>query len=514
MAVGRTKRCHRRVEVIGWKSKKLLAAKVFQVPGCRASGCSTQIVFKPATLADGLVISAIVRTGKKGGKGTSGSMRGIVPNCRLAPICLPPRGAACRVEEVIVISFHSLASEKSSTSPIAKLPKRDPKRFRCLVVFGLFTHILNLDDAVAGWKHRGGDTPVEFTWANCPPNGVETFPGTYQELFQFDLLVFSDVNYRAMGDVAMEMVGLCRARRQPAFCGRAVRFRNGEFQGARFLDVLPVRLRGPFDLKWAGKGENPGKLISDQPQHPLLREPGFDQSPRVFWHHFVTPKPNARVVLKAGSEPTLILGRYGKGARWPPDAEPPGAGRQRGGGLVGLGWLVSAGSKSVWLVERGGSAMRCSGSSLCRWSSSLMACLLPALFPTLLPAVEVRNSSFREARGTTLSAEEVAAMRKRGWKCPDAKDWPHSWGGQGSKVTLEFPLTRGARERRVLSVVCHQFRLRQRLLGEGLQALTDPDILGEREGDPASGPDGLQVVRRSQTDPAGRSNARVGSRDQ
>ena len=87
--------------------------------------------------------------------------------------------------------------------------------------------------------------------------------------------------------------------------------------------------------------------------------------------------------------------------------------------------------------------MRCSGSSLCRWSSSLMACLLLALFPTLLPAVEVRNSSFREARGTTLSAEEVAAMRKSGWKCPDAKDWPHSWGGQGSKVTVEFPLTGG-----------------------------------------------------------------------
>ena len=87
--------------------------------------------------------------------------------------------------------------------------------------------------------------------------------------------------------------------------------------------------------------------------------------------------------------------------------------------------------------------MRCSGSSLCRWSSSLMACLLLVLFPTLSPAVEVRNSSFREARGTTLSAEEVAAMRKRGWKCPDAKDWPHSWGGQGSKVTVEFPLTGG-----------------------------------------------------------------------
>ena len=85
------------------------------------------------------------------------------------------------------------------------------------------------------------------------------------------------------------------------------------FQGSRFLDVLPVRLRGPFDLKWSGKGKS-WKLATRQPEHPLLNGVRFDQSPRVYWHHFVTPKPNATVVLDAGSEPTLILGRYDKGS--------------------------------------------------------------------------------------------------------------------------------------------------------------------------------------------------------
>ena len=84
-----------------------------------------------------------------------------------------------------------------------------------------------------------------------------------------------------------------------------------------------------------------------------------------------------------------------------------------------------------------------SESSLRRWSFAVIACLHLALFSTSSPGVEVRNSSFQEARGATLTAKMVAEMRKRGWKCPAAKDWPHSWGGQGSRVTVEFPRTGG-----------------------------------------------------------------------
>ncbi|MBB76878.1 MAG: hypothetical protein CMJ75_20425 [Planctomycetaceae bacterium] len=89
--------------------------------------------------------------------------------------------------------------------------------------------------------------------------------------------------------------------------------------------------------------------------------------------------------------------------------------------------------------------MICSQSTLSRWPHLVIVCLHLALSTASLPGVEVRNSSFQEARGTTLSAEEVAAMRQRGWKCPDAKDWPHSWGGQGSQVTVEFPRMGGRR---------------------------------------------------------------------
>ena len=301
------------LQVIGWKSKMLLAAKEFQVSRLSSKRLRQQLIFKPPTLADGILISAIVRSGKKEQRYEryyAGDRAELEARTNL----FATQGGALPSGRGDRYFRPQPIKRKQFDKPdFTKLPQRDPKRFRCLVVFGLYTHILNLDDAVAGWKHRGGETPVEFTWANCPPNGVETFPGTYDELFQYDLVVLSDVNYRALGDVAMEMI--CDYVEQGGsllVVGGPYAYGNGEFQGSRFLDVLPVRLRGPFDLKWAGKGKS-WTLATRQPEHPLLKGVGFDQSPRVFWHHFVTPKPNATVVLDAGSEPTLILGRYDKG---------------------------------------------------------------------------------------------------------------------------------------------------------------------------------------------------------
>ena len=75
--------------------------------------------------------------------------------------------------------------------------------------------------------------------------------------------------------------------------------------------------------------------------------------------------------------------------------------------------------------------MMCFPASLRHWPVAVLGCFHLALSTTTLPGVEVRNSSFQEARGTTLTPKMVAEMRKQGGKCPDAKDWPHSWGGQG-----------------------------------------------------------------------------------
>jgi uncharacterized membrane protein len=126
-------------------------------------------------------------------------------------------------------------------------------------------------------------------------------------------MVLSDVNFKALGDTAFEMV--CDYVEQGGsllVTGGPYALGNGEFQETRFLDVLPARLSGPFDLKWAGKGKS-WNLEPADAKRPLLAGVSFQQQPKVFWHHFVTPKPGTEVVLNAGQQPALILGRYGKG---------------------------------------------------------------------------------------------------------------------------------------------------------------------------------------------------------
>jgi uncharacterized membrane protein len=160
--------------------------------------------------------------------------------------------------------------------------------------------------------HKGKNAP-EFTWANSPPNAIETFPGTYDELFSYNTVVLSDVNYKAVGDIGFEMI--CDYVQQGGsllVVGGPYALGNGEFEGSRFLEVLPVTLSGPFDLKWAGKGKS-WDLKPVKAEHPVLKGVSFEKNPRVFWHHFVTPKAGAEVVLNAGDQPTLILGTYGKG---------------------------------------------------------------------------------------------------------------------------------------------------------------------------------------------------------
>ena len=72
----------------------------------------------------------------------------------------------------------------------------------------------------------------------------------------------------------------------------------------------------------------------------------------------------------------------------------------------------------------------------CVWLLLVLSCAIGH-------ARDVRNRRFRESRGETMTPESVAALREKGWTCPAAKNWPHSWGGQGADVTVEFPTSGG-----------------------------------------------------------------------
>lgn len=216
--------------------------------------------------------------------------------------------------------------DKPDFSTVARPPDGT---FRCLVVFGLYTQVLRIDEALSTWA-SGGEVVPTVTWANCPPNAVETFPGTYDELFSYHAVVLSDVNFDAVGDIGFEMIcdyvehggGLL-------VTGGPYALGNGGFEGTRFLDVLPVTLSGAFDLTWAGRGSSWALAAADL-AHPVLDGLSLAEAPRVFWQHSVVGKADADIVLRADGRPALVLGRYGRGkvAVWTPSPTGTGA---RGG---------------------------------------------------------------------------------------------------------------------------------------------------------------------------------------
>jgi uncharacterized membrane protein len=194
----------------------------------------------------------------------------------------------------------------------AKIAGPAAGQFHCMVTFGLYTETFNFDDNLAGWMSKDGAAP-QFDFINAPPNGIESFPGGYEALFAYNTVIISNTNYRALGDIRLEM--LCDYVAQGGkllVTGGPYALGNGEYEGTRLLDLLPATLSGPFDMKWAGKGKS--WLLTAAPDgKDLLNGVSFAQTPRVYWQHAVTPKKNTRVILTAGGKPSLIIGRYGKG---------------------------------------------------------------------------------------------------------------------------------------------------------------------------------------------------------
>ncbi|MBI2298700.1 MAG: hypothetical protein HYU66_07075 [Armatimonadetes bacterium] len=298
--------------VTGWRSKAVLLTKRVALPHVGSGTVRSEFGFTPKALKDGVVIA--VRAVSPAGEE------------RYEVYYAGDRDAHERRYNYFATQGGALAGAKGATyyrnpprqgKPLDKpdfatLPRPAADRLRCLVVFGLYTQMLRLDDALEGWQPAGRAAP-EFTWANAPPNAAEGFPGSYEELFGYHVVVLSDVNQKSLGDIGLEM--LCDWVEQGGsllVAGGPYALGNGEYEDTRLVDLLPVKLAGPFDLKWSGAGQS-WPLAPAAGGHALTEGVGFGAAPRVYWQHAVTPKPEAEVVLEAGGRPALVLGRYGKG---------------------------------------------------------------------------------------------------------------------------------------------------------------------------------------------------------
>ncbi|MHB9036699.1 MAG: glutamine amidotransferase [Armatimonadota bacterium] len=343
------------VIVYGWKSKEALDRRVLVIDRVGFKKTSQEFTFSPESLSDGVVFKVSVKgrgfeehyeyyyagdkaeyIRKYNPSGTTESMAPLAGTNVGAYFQKPPR--------------RDLNIKNTFNVDFSKLMVGSRKGCQVFVGFGLYTDILHIDDALGTWLRKGED-PAVFTWASCLPGGAENLPGSYEETFGYDTIVLSDVNKKSLGDINLEM--LCDYVEHGGsllVTGGPYAFGNGEFDETRFLKVLPVEISGPFDLKWAGKG-NSWDLLAADAESPLLSGVSFAQKPKVFWQHFVTPKKGSIIVLKAGGKPALVLGRYGKGRVAVLTLSPTGEGQGETQWWDWNGWDTLVRNVFTWLNQ-------------------------------------------------------------------------------------------------------------------------------------------------------------------
>jgi len=173
-----------------------------------------------------------------------------------------------------------------------------------LLFFGLYTNFYGIDRALAAI----GEHHLQLS--DALDTGAAMIPGTFEEMFGYDLVILSNVNAKALNEFGMELVAdYVKYGGGVLILGGQNAFGHGEFAGTRIEELSPVIDGGPFDLKW-----NPeGWLLKPGAKHKVLEGVDFAERPRVYWAHKTTAKPGSVVPLTFDGSPALVLGTYGKG---------------------------------------------------------------------------------------------------------------------------------------------------------------------------------------------------------
>ena len=141
--------------------------------------------------------------------------------------------------------------------------------------------------------------------------GLHGFPKQADDLLDHDLLVLTNVAARAFSDEQKEMIKAFVSNGGGLLLlGGYWTLDKGGMSGTVFEELLPVKI--------SNRGgrlphERDGLSLVPKGDHPLTALPDWAASPRLFYHNRIMPKADAVVVVTAGEQPILALGKHGQG---------------------------------------------------------------------------------------------------------------------------------------------------------------------------------------------------------
>ncbi|MBI4024643.1 MAG: hypothetical protein HY360_06650 [Verrucomicrobia bacterium] len=137
------------------------------------------------------------------------------------------------------------------------------------------------------------------------------FPRSYAELAQFNVMALADIEAGAFTDESLQMIkDFVDGGGKLLVFGGHFSLGNGHYAGTVLEEILPVKLRGPFEVRKAAAPLPVLPRAGDR----LFADLAWTEKPAALWRHQVNGvKEKAEALLTAGGEPFLVKWTYGKG---------------------------------------------------------------------------------------------------------------------------------------------------------------------------------------------------------
>lgn len=165
---------------------------------------------------------------------------------------------------------------------------------KALLLFGFYANYFRFDQIFKSWKLKT---------ISATPQGIPEIPSA-TTIGEYSFILLGNVNYESIRPMISRLEFYVRNGGNLVVCGGPFAYGCGGYDGTLLEKLLPV-IPKPFDLRPAA-----GDRIYDKAVTFSL--PG-DNAPQLWWLHKVQCKPGSEVLLKAGNDPLVVKGKYGKG---------------------------------------------------------------------------------------------------------------------------------------------------------------------------------------------------------
>ena len=165
---------------------------------------------------------------------------------------------------------------------------------KALLLFGFYANYFRFDQIFKSWKLKT---------ISATPQGIPEIPPA-TTIGEYSFILLGNVNYESIRPMVSRLEFYVRNGGNLIVCGGPFAYGCGGYDGTLLEKLLPV-IPKPFDLRPAAGDRIYDKAVS-------FSLPG-DKAPQLWWLHKVQCKPGSEVLLKAGNDPLVVKGKYGKG---------------------------------------------------------------------------------------------------------------------------------------------------------------------------------------------------------